>query len=174
LWKYGGTYLDLDVVLLRPLTGLKNYAGAESKGYIGAGVLNMERGSQLAMDCVDDNRQTFKGSEWCSSGPGVITRVANRLCGVKEVEEMTLEKCLGKFEVRPPYEFYPIPYPSWQLYYDEATANSTMDMLHKSYAVHVWNKLSSQAQVRVGSRQPYGLIAAEHCPKVYFNIGPIF
>ena len=41
LWKYSGTYLDLDIVMLKPLdTQTPNYAGAESKNYVAAGILN--------------------------------------------------------------------------------------------------------------------------------------
>lgn len=43
LWKYGGTYLDLDVVVLKPLDTIVNYAGAESSQYVAIGIINMNQ-----------------------------------------------------------------------------------------------------------------------------------
>lgn len=56
LYKYGGTYLDLDVVVLRNLdeAGV-NYSGAESDEDVAAGFMNMEPsgfGHQVAEMCV--------------------------------------------------------------------------------------------------------------------------
>ena len=44
LWKYGGTYLDLDVVVRKPLDSIpSNYAGAENSKTINCAVLNLDR-----------------------------------------------------------------------------------------------------------------------------------
>lgn len=56
LYKYGGTYLDLDVVVLKNLdeAGV-NYSGAESNEDVAAGFMNMEPtgfGHQVAEMCV--------------------------------------------------------------------------------------------------------------------------
>lgn len=56
LYKYGGTYLDLDVVVLKNLdeAGV-NYSGAESDEDVAAGFMNMEPsgfGHQVAEMCV--------------------------------------------------------------------------------------------------------------------------
>lgn len=43
LYKWGGTYLDLDVVVQKPFDSVApNYAGAESDDFVAAGVLNFE------------------------------------------------------------------------------------------------------------------------------------
>ncbi|KAK4296514.1 hypothetical protein Pmani_030990, partial [Petrolisthes manimaculis] len=43
LWKYGGVYLDLDVVVLRPLTRLTNMAARESHKFVAAGYSSSPR-----------------------------------------------------------------------------------------------------------------------------------
>jgi lactosylceramide 4-alpha-galactosyltransferase len=166
--------MDLDIILSRSLSGLRNFAGAESNEDIAAGVLNLERDSALAKECVDEIRLHFQGQDWGANGPGVITRVARRLCQTDKTQEMSLERCKGRFQVRPPHDFYPIPWRKWRLYFDEAVANETMRSLANSYAIHVWNKFSVNTKVRVGSRQPYGLYAAKHCPNVYSTCGSVF
>jgi lactosylceramide 4-alpha-galactosyltransferase len=45
LWKYGGTYLDLDVIVQKPLDSIPpNYAGSESKWDVNSAVINLENG----------------------------------------------------------------------------------------------------------------------------------
>lgn len=86
---------------------------------------------------------------------------------------MTRDKCRG-FTVHPPTAFYPIPWRQWKLYFDEGTSAKTMARLKNSLTIHVWNKFSTSRNITVGSRQPYGLIAQEFCPKVYSHCGPTF
>lgn len=41
LWKFGGTYLDLDVIVTKP-TDLRNFACAESQKFLNAAVLDLD------------------------------------------------------------------------------------------------------------------------------------
>lgn len=176
LWKYGGTYLDLDVVVTRSLNGLSNFAGAESNTDVAAGVLNFHSeglGHEMAEACLDNLRSEFRGDDWGNNGPGVITRVLKKLCKARRVRDMTPERCRG-FAVLPPSAFYPIPWRQWKLYFDESSSAKTMARLKSSLAIHVWNKFSVALNVTVGSRQPYGLIAQDYCPRVYAHCGPVF
>lgn len=57
LYKWGGTYLDLDVILLHDLSRIPaNYAGAESSNFVAAGVINLApdgEGHRLATKCLE-------------------------------------------------------------------------------------------------------------------------
>ncbi|KAF5306244.1 hypothetical protein FQA39_LY08942 [Lamprigera yunnana] len=78
LWKYGGIYLDLDVIVIKPLHELPpNYAGSESERNVAAGVLNFSPegiGHKYAAMCLEDLQKNFRGKDWGYNGPGVITR----------------------------------------------------------------------------------------------------
>lgn len=91
----------------------------------------------------------------------------------RQVSNMTRQECLG-FAVLPQQVFYVIPYPAWRLLFNPSQSKETMKKVADSYGVHVWNKMSSQENVSVGSKQAYGLLAAAYCPRVYSNSGPIF
>lgn len=56
LFKFGGTYLDLDVVVQKSLENIDaNYAGAESANFVAAGVINFQHngiGHEIADMCV--------------------------------------------------------------------------------------------------------------------------
>lgn len=56
LFKWGGTYLDLDVIVKKNLSEISpNYAGAESSNFVAAGVLNLDAlgsGHEIAEMCL--------------------------------------------------------------------------------------------------------------------------
>lgn len=78
LWKYGGIYLDLDVIVLKSFKDLPdNFAGSESERNVAAGVVKLSStgaGRKFAQKCVEDLRSNFRGNDWGYNGPGVITR----------------------------------------------------------------------------------------------------
>uniref|UniRef100_A0A1B6DZ23 Alpha 1,4-glycosyltransferase domain-containing protein n=2 Tax=Clastoptera arizonana TaxID=38151 RepID=A0A1B6DZ23_9HEMI len=176
LWKFGGVYLDLDVVVIRSLKNMLNFAGAESGEDVAAGVLSFshdKNGNDMALSCLTELKKDFRGYDWGYNGPGVITRMLKKKCQTKQIQHMTPETCNG-FTVYAPNYFYPVPWRQWNLYFDSNSLNSTMRTIHNSYAIHVWNKFSILANITVGSKQPYGIIASQFCPQVYNNIGAIF
>lgn len=177
LYKYGGTYLDLDVVVLRDLdlAGV-NYSGAESGEDVAAGVMNFEPdkfGHQVAEMCVRDLLQNFNGFDWGNNGPGVITRVLQSICLTTRADKMTRDRCYG-FNVYPPSAFYAIPWRQYQAFFNESAAHHTLQRLADSFIAHVWNKHSHKLKLKVGSTAAYAQLAATHCPKVFSSCGDYF
>ncbi|CAB0012557.1 unnamed protein product [Nesidiocoris tenuis] len=168
LWKYGGYYADLDVVMLKPFGDMINFVGAESDIDVAAGFLAFTHGHPLVHLAVVDLKQNYKGWDWGNNGPGVITRALKRYCMVREVTKMTKERCKG-VDVMPPSAFYAIPWRKWKDYF--ATRRSDVDRVmatvNSSVAIHVWNYLSRNQSAVVGSNQPYVLLASRFCPEVY-------
>lgn len=175
LWKYGGIYLDLDVVVLRSFETMTNFAGAETVNAVAAGVLSFSHNHEVAKLAVEDIRNNFKGYDWGWNGPGVITRVLKKYCNVCKVVDMLDGKCKD-FVVLPPSAFYPIPWQQWTKYFttDEDVRDYVMEKIMNSYAIHVWNYHSIGRNVTIGSQQPYGLVAREQCPKVYSSLKDVF
>ncbi|XP_078041740.1 lactosylceramide 4-alpha-galactosyltransferase-like [Augochlora pura] len=176
LWKYGGIYLDLDVVVTTSLEHLSNFAGAEDWNDIAAGVIGFDLsplGRQVANACIDDLKSNFRGDLWGNNGPGVVTRTLQKICSAKHIRDMSTVRCQG-FKVFPPSTFYPVHYKRWRQYFESKNKNATMKMLKKSMTIHVWNKLSQSQQVRVNSDVPYAIIARKHCPRVFKNCGETF
>lgn len=53
--------------MMKPLSDLKpNYAGAESKNFVAAGIINLENeeGHEIADLCVKDLLENFNGNDW--------------------------------------------------------------------------------------------------------------
>ena len=70
----------------------------------------------------------------------------------------TREKSLG-IAVLPRSVFFSIDYRSWKLFFDESQSDEILKKLEGSYGVHLWNKMSSEEKIIVGSHEAYGLLA---------------
>ncbi|XP_076649313.1 lactosylceramide 4-alpha-galactosyltransferase-like [Halictus rubicundus] len=176
LWKFGGIYLDLDVVVTTSLERMTNFAGAEDWDSIAAGIVGFDltpTGRQVADLCIHDLKANYRGNIWGNNGPGVITRTLQKICSTKLIREMTSVRCQG-FKVFSPSAFYPIHYKKWRKYFETKDSNATMKILGKSMTIHVWNKLSKSKPIHVNSNVPYATIARKHCPLVFKNCGDTF
>uniref|UniRef100_A0A1A9VX88 Gb3_synth domain-containing protein n=1 Tax=Glossina austeni TaxID=7395 RepID=A0A1A9VX88_GLOAU len=84
LWRWGGTYLDMDTIMLRSIEDMPpNFVGAESTLSLGAAVMNFAPdgfGHEIAESCLLDFERNFKGN----NGPGVITRVMRKVCDTEK------------------------------------------------------------------------------------------
>ncbi|KAJ8923153.1 hypothetical protein NQ315_001707 [Exocentrus adspersus] len=169
LWKYGGIYLDLDVVVTKTLENLPpNFAGSESKENVAAGILGFSPGGighQLAKTCLDDLHDNFDGFDWGNNGPGVITRLLKSICGAEQAKDMVHKDCQG-FTVYPPDKFYAVPWWNWTMYFDESSTKAVSSLSKNSFIIHVWNKHSERTKIPVTTQAPYLLYAKQYCPKV--------
>ncbi|XP_044015730.1 lactosylceramide 4-alpha-galactosyltransferase-like isoform X2 [Aphidius gifuensis] len=163
--------------VLRSLQNLTNFAGAEDWENVAAGAIGLTKtsmlGRKIADACIRDLKKNFRGNDWGNNGPGVITRALQKICATKYARDMSTARCHG-FTVSPPSAFYPIHYKKWKQYFDKKKKNLTMEKVQKSFAIHVWNKLSSTEPVLVGSDVPYASIASKYCPKTYTSCGNTF
>lgn len=155
LWKFGGIYMDLDVVIMRSLEQVTNFAGAESLSAVAAGIMSFSHNHKISSLTINDLLNNFRGYDWGWNGPGVITRSLQKYCGDCKVKHM-LEKGCEDFIVFPPSAFYPIPWEEWAKYFtlDEEIYTKVMDQIKDSYAIHVWNKHSVKTKTHWSPLQP--------------------
>lgn len=170
LFKYGGIYLDLDVIVVKSLEDLEpNYAGVESEWNVAAGILNFAPyglGKYYARQCVMDLRHNFDGNDWGTNGPGVITRLMRGLCDTEKAIEMIGKDCNGFKAVAPKY-FYPVRWQNWSMYFDEVYTETVRELTKESYVIHVWNQHSQTVRLDKNANVPYANFARKYCPKVY-------
>ncbi|XP_075227809.1 lactosylceramide 4-alpha-galactosyltransferase-like [Lycorma delicatula] len=177
LWKYGGTYLDLDVITMRSLTSLKsNFAGVQDDETIANGVLNFEPNGfahSVLTTCLENFRDWFDGKDWSSNGPILLTNALLEFCQVSEVVQVMKSRCNG-FHLYPPSVFYPVHFSDWESFLDEGESQRIMKQIENSTIVHMWNRLSHDGYVSHGSNQAFSILADKYCPRVYQEVGPNF
>ncbi|CAG9767261.1 unnamed protein product [Ceutorhynchus assimilis] len=170
LWKYGGIYLDLDVIITKNLDDLgTDFSGVESATSVAAGILGFNatgKGHDYVTSCLQDLQNTFKGHDWGWNGPGTITRLLKKLCGVTKVNDMVGKTCQG-FKIYPPDEFYAIPYWNWKLFFEPEALDSVMELTNSSHLIHVWNKFSITTKIPLNVKGvPYLEQAKQYCPHI--------
>lgn len=115
----------------------------------------------------------FSGTAWGNNGPGVITRVLEKICSTSNTTRMTRDRCHG-FDVLPPSKCYAVPFRKWEQFFDVQATGKVLEMVKESVIVHFWNKFSIKRRVRVGDGSAYDLLAKEYCPLIYGAVGEEF
>uniref|UniRef100_B3P6E5 GG11427 n=2 Tax=Drosophila erecta TaxID=7220 RepID=B3P6E5_DROER len=179
LYKYGGLYLDLDVVVQQNLVKMPpNFTGAESNTSVACGVMKMSAGGvghKIATMCLRDLEANYNGDKWGTNGPGVITRVVKKQCKTENVRAMinNPKRCNG-FRVYDPSAFYAIPWLQWKDFFQPNKLNVTLRRVSKSPVVHVWNKLSKGWKLNTKASCAYTKLAKTHCPRSFAAAGGFF
>lgn len=156
LYKFGGIYMDLDVIVLKSLSKLRNTIGAQNLdsrtgkwGRLNNALLIFDQKHPLLFKFIEEFALTFDGNKWGHNGPYLVSRVVSRVSGR-----------LGfNFTVLPPSAFYPVDWRAigslFQGPKDEIQSRWLVKKLRQirkgSFAVHLWNKRSRKLEVEKGS-----------------------
>uniref|UniRef100_A0A8D9AN34 Lactosylceramide 4-alpha-galactosyltransferase n=1 Tax=Cacopsylla melanoneura TaxID=428564 RepID=A0A8D9AN34_9HEMI len=93
LYKYGGTYMDLDIVVIKSLENLHNYAGAESDTDVGSAIINIDKDHWLSDAAVKELRDHYDGTAWIANGVAMLTRLLNNECEQHQGYNEKLTQC---------------------------------------------------------------------------------
>lgn len=152
LWKYGGTYIDMDMIVRLELNQLPPNYICKDHGFLNGAIINLDtkRGRNFAEIFMKDMLENFNGTAWGTNGPEMLERVMSELCGTKVVREM--RDCDG-FNLLPDEFCYPIKGVDWIELFDEGSISTrVMNKVEYSYAVHFWNKLSQKELLKCDSK----------------------
>ncbi|KAF3449731.1 hypothetical protein FNV43_RR10462 [Rhamnella rubrinervis] len=169
LHRYGGVYLDTDMIILRDFSELRNSVGAQtvdpvSKKWItlNGAVMIFDINHPILLDFIEEFSSTFNGNRWGFNGPFLVTRVIGRV-GSTPGYNVT---------VMPPEAFYPVnwlkihrlfkkPESAAETRMVESTLNELNDGESGTFAVHLWNKRSKELKIEEGSVM--ARLILDHC-----------
>ncbi|CAN6894572.1 unnamed protein product [Brassica oleracea] len=166
LFKFGGVYLDTDMIVLKSFKTLRNVIGAQtlepvSRNWtrLNNAVLVFDKNHPLLRKCIEEFALTFNGNVWGHNGPYLVSRVAR-----------AVEGTVGyNFTVMTPPAFYSV---NWieigKLFKVSRTEKDrkrvevkVLEMQRRSYGLHLWNKFSSKFEIEKGSAMDK--IVSDHC-----------
>lgn len=157
LYKFGGVYIDTDVVVLKSMSRLRNVIGAQTLdagtgnwSRLNNAVLAFDKGHPLLFKFIQEFALTFDGNKWGHNGPYLVSRVVARV---------GRRPGYGNFAVMPPSAFYPVDWSRVRSLFRGPRGHLHAKWLHdklrhirsRSYAVHLWNKQSRKLRVERGS-----------------------
>ncbi|CAH2246415.1 Hypothetical predicted protein [Pelobates cultripes] len=167
IWKYGGLYLDADVISMRPVPH-ENFLAAETLSYCSNSVFGLNRHRSFTWKCMEDFVKNYKGEVWGYQGPSLFTRVMKQWCVLppfKNTEDVTC----GNISYLNPERFYPIPWGAWKRYYD---VWEELPSFNNSYSLHVWNYMNrnNEKTMVVGSNTLIENLFQRYCPTTYASL----
>ncbi|XP_010543222.1 PREDICTED: lactosylceramide 4-alpha-galactosyltransferase [Tarenaya hassleriana] len=166
LYRYGGVYLDTDMIVLKSFKGLRNVIGAQtlapsSRNWtrLNNAVLIFDKNHPLLLKLIEEFALTFNGNIWGHNGPYLVSRVARAVEGTTGYN----------FTVLPPPAFYPVNWIEIEKFFkvpktekdSKWVESKLLQMQKKSYGLHLWNKFSKKLEMEEGSAIR-GLVS-DHC-----------
>jgi lactosylceramide 4-alpha-galactosyltransferase len=156
LYKFGGIYIDADVMILKSFSNLRNTIGAQNIDVktkkwsrLNNAVLIFDKNHPLLLKFIEEFALTFDGNKWGHNGPYLISRVVSRVSGREGFN----------FSVVPPSAFYPVDWkgirslfigPSDEIH-SKWLVKKMEQIRDESFAVHLWNRQSRKLKVVKGS-----------------------
>ncbi|KAJ3674851.1 hypothetical protein LUZ60_005467 [Juncus effusus] len=144
LYKYGGIYLDSDVIILKRLNLPQNSLGVSGEingnsTYSGA-IMSFDKNNEFVMECLTEFYSTYDDDLIKWNGADLLTRVINKL---KINDQLNLN-------ILPSFEYYPISSSNITRYFAEPgdeTDKLEQDLLFKkimevSSTFHLWNGIT--------------------------------
>ncbi|XP_060691016.1 lactosylceramide 4-alpha-galactosyltransferase-like [Hemiscyllium ocellatum] len=170
LWKYGGIYLDTDIISLKPLE-FQNFIGAESVRFANNAALGFNRSHSYVESCLRDFVEKFNGAAWGHQGPRLMTRMVKKWCGTDNLQSLFNKGCKGIMFLSDNW-FYPIPFSDWKKYFEKNQWNNNSDDIEKKFSqtkgVHVWSYASSRQKIQIrGSHSLVEYFFSTYCPSTY-------
>ncbi|KAH7933925.1 hypothetical protein HPB49_019307 [Dermacentor silvarum] len=155
LYKQGGVYLDIDVIVLRSLDTLPPcvfQAPVNEGDMVANSFLAFHQGDPFLLNLMGLARQVYRPRAWSSIGPWLLRRGTLARCGAKRVTELLGTRCGGDtgFTVMPHWMFLAVPAGDWKMFFTTSARRRAWLLSDRSYAMHVYNKLSSKVRAVPG------------------------
>lgn len=149
LYKYGGIYLDSDIIVLKSLSSLSNCVGKEDRlagGSLNGAVMAFKRNSVFMMECLKEFYMTYDDTRLRWNGADLLTRVARRFLSIRNRSVRQLE-----LNVQPSFMFFPIAPQNISRYFTAPTTETEKaqqdvlfrKILNESFTFHFWNSFTS-------------------------------
>ncbi|KAM3930991.1 alpha-1,4-N-acetylglucosaminyltransferase-like [Leptodactylus fuscus] len=166
MWKYGGIYMDTDIISLQPIPE-DRFLAAETFLQTSSAVFGLSPHHNMTLEFMKNFVQNYRGDVWGHQGPGVFTRVVKKHCGLPRFNSTDDTMC-GNVSYFHPQRFYPILYPFWQKYFE---VWSKLPYFNNSYALHLWNFMNKKRETMVpGSNTLVEHLYKQYCPSTYTAI----
>ncbi|KAG2688051.1 hypothetical protein I3760_09G076100 [Carya illinoinensis] len=149
LYKYGGIYLDSDIIILKPLSGLNNTVGMEdhlSGSSLNGAVMAFRKHSSFVMECLKEFYMTYDDTRLRWNGADLLTRVARKFLSLENTSTRQLE-----LNVQASFTFFPISSQHITRYFSTPATEAEKakqdalfrKILKELLTFHFWNSLTS-------------------------------
>lgn len=166
IWKYGGIYMDTDVISIR-LIPEENFLAAQSSKFSSNGVFGFLPHHPFLWACMENFVEHYDSQVWGKQGPDLMSRMLRVWCRLEDFQEVSDLKC-SNLSFLHPQRFYPISYPEWRRYYEVWDKEPDFNV---SYALHLWNYMNKEGRTVIrGSNTLVENLYRKYCPRTYRDL----
>ncbi|XP_069983678.1 lactosylceramide 4-alpha-galactosyltransferase-like [Penaeus vannamei] len=176
LRRYGGTYVDLDAITLRPLPTTMNWLGRIDSKLVTAAVSRFAPGHPLLQSVVDNIPSSFDPHGCCSIGPNLFTHLLHQSCPKNVTTPSSAhpdeaEHCNG-VTIFPKSYFYPVHYGYRKdqlesIFREGEGLGRAFLSSTQAFSLHLFNSLSHQGQVSPDGDSVLSEVARRNCPALF-------
>ncbi|KAJ2954140.1 hypothetical protein O0L34_g2365 [Tuta absoluta] len=166
MYKFGGVYLDLDVVVMNSFDSLpSNFIALQDVDDTASGILAVAK-DDVGRNFIDltmrDLAENFTLTGWNGNANDVYSRTLEKMCNISKFSQNDI--CQG-FHIMPHDLFYPIKYEDWILYYVSSNDEDYNIDASTAYMHHTWNAYGTRINLR--SNTLLGRLYERYCPTIY-------
>jgi hypothetical protein len=152
LYRWGGIYMDFDVIVLRPIDVTNALSWMNSEVWLNGGVMVFEKGHPFLDQCLEDFAKNYNGREWGHNGPSLLTRV------YRKYSDSDLMKS-HPMTILPSTGFYPITPARIKFLFtrtkDTFVAFKLQAIFESSYTLHYYNNIMATVPAKPESVMDY-------------------
>ena len=167
LWEFGGVYIDLDFICLRPLRDLTlNFIGFESEKRVNGALMGFSPKHPFLLEVMEHITKHYDPNSIPGAGPNILSDVFLKSCPKdNSIDWKGTVTCDG-VTAYPKHYFYPVPYEENQKLFSKNYLEEVLKELKGSYAIHFWNALTKDIEVPVNDEAVVTFLARKYCPSV--------
>ncbi|KAG0623576.1 hypothetical protein M758_3G184500 [Ceratodon purpureus] len=160
LHKYGGVWLDMDMILARPLPKLHNVLGStvseDGEWVLNGAFMSFDKSSYFLKACIEEFVATYDETSLGWNGADLLNRVASN--ATRKGGKVWLEQS-EHLQVLEPIAFFPLSRHSIIKYFSAPKNNHERveqkqmlsAILDESHGTHLWNSVTGRHVPEVGS-----------------------
>ncbi|XP_029472280.1 alpha-1,4-N-acetylglucosaminyltransferase-like isoform X1 [Rhinatrema bivittatum] len=163
VWKYGGIYMDTDIISIKPLQEV-DFLAFEELRTCSSSAFGFQRHHEYLWECMEDFVKNYRGAIWGQQGPLLHTRVIARRCEFPDFKYIKDGTCKN-ISILHPQRLSPIHYSNWGKYFEVWDHKNTFN---NSYGFHMWNFMNkNKKKVMAGSNSLAENLFIKNCPLTY-------
>jgi lactosylceramide 4-alpha-galactosyltransferase len=141
LYKYGGTYIDSEMIVRKNLSHVKNFLCDEGFYAIRDSVINFDQRERVEV-LLEDMIKNFDGNIEDQQGSILLTRVMEKLCQSPRVKMKKDRRNCEGYNILNKEVCYPVDSTSYWKLFEESEKEIALEMISNSSIVHLFNPLS--------------------------------
>ncbi|KAJ3417443.1 Lactosylceramide 4-alpha-galactosyltransferase [Chytridiales sp. JEL 0842] len=170
LWKFGGVYLDMDIISMNPISGVGRSLGKQDSFWFNNAFLSFPKADPFMWQLMEEFVAGFRGYIWARNGPKMVTRTFLSRCRrppINGTAQKQAPECEG-IGIADAERFYPIQFENRTLLFQpyEEACDTLGKFAEQSIGLHWWHRKVEDSR-QLHKTTVLVKVMKSHCPNVF-------